>query len=58
MQEHPVELAKYYDEQGADELVFLDISASFEGRQTMVEVVKKRLQNLRFHLRWEAEFAR
>jgi len=37
----PVELAKYYDEQGADELVFLDISASFEGRQTMVEVVKK-----------------
>lgn len=37
----PVELAKYYDEQGADELVFLDISASYEGRQTMVDVVKK-----------------
>ena len=36
----PVELARYYDEQGADELVFLDISASVEGRQTMVEVVK------------------
>lgn len=37
----PVELAKYYDEQGADELVFLDISASVEGRKTMVEVVKQ-----------------
>lgn len=37
----PVELAKFYDEQGADELVFLDISASHEGRKTMVEVVEK-----------------
>lgn len=37
----PVELAKFYDEQGADELVFLDISASYEGRKTMVEVVEK-----------------
>lgn len=36
----PVELARFYDEQGADELVFLDISASVEGRATMVEVVK------------------
>jgi imidazole glycerol-phosphate synthase subunit HisF len=36
----PVELARFYDEQGADELVFLDISASHEGRQTMVDVVK------------------
>ena len=36
----PVELARFYDEQGADELVFLDISASNEGRKTMVEVVK------------------
>ncbi len=36
----PVELARFYDEQGADELVFLDISASVEGRQTMVDVVK------------------
>lgn len=35
----PVELAKFYDEEGADELVFLDISASHEGRKTMVEVV-------------------
>ncbi|PPA70193.1 imidazole glycerol phosphate synthase subunit HisF [Jeotgalibacillus proteolyticus] len=36
----PVELAKAYDEQGADELVFLDISASHEGRETMVDVVR------------------
>lgn len=36
----PVELARVYDEEGADELVFLDISASHEGRKTMVEVVK------------------
>ncbi|HEX7056341.1 MAG TPA: imidazole glycerol phosphate synthase subunit HisF [Bacilli bacterium] len=37
----PVELAALYDREGADELVFLDISASHEGRETMVEVVKK-----------------
>ena len=37
----PVALAKYYDEQGADELVFLDISASHEGRATMVDVVRE-----------------
>lgn len=36
----PVELARLYDEQGADELVFLDISASVEGRKTMIDVVK------------------
>ncbi|WP_214817107.1 imidazole glycerol phosphate synthase subunit HisF [Exiguobacterium sp. s131] len=35
----PVEIAKYYDESGADELVFLDITASTERRQTMLEVV-------------------
>ncbi|MBD3922674.1 imidazole glycerol phosphate synthase subunit HisF [Paenibacillus sp. PR3] len=37
----PVELAATYDREGADELVFLDISASVEGRATMVEVVKR-----------------
>ncbi|SFE93630.1 imidazole glycerol phosphate synthase subunit HisF [Alteribacillus iranensis] len=37
----PVELASFYDNQGADELVFLDISASHEGRKTMVEVVNE-----------------
>lgn len=37
----PVELASYYDQEGADELVFLDISASHEGRETMVDVVER-----------------
>lgn len=37
----PVELATYYDQEGADELVFLDISASHEGRKTMVDVVEQ-----------------
>ena len=37
----PVELASFYDKEGADELVFLDISASHEGRKTMVHVVEK-----------------
>lgn len=35
----PVEQAKIYNDAGADELVFLDISASVEGRETMVNVV-------------------
>jgi imidazole glycerol-phosphate synthase subunit HisF len=35
----PVELAALYDHQGADELTFLDISASHEGRATTLEVV-------------------
>jgi imidazole glycerol-phosphate synthase subunit HisF len=37
----PVELAARYDEEGADELVFYDITASAEGRDTMVEVVAR-----------------
>ena len=37
----PVELATFYDQEGADELVFLDISASHEGRKTMVDVVEQ-----------------
>ncbi len=37
----PVELAAAYDAQGADELVFLDISASHEGRRTMLDVVER-----------------
>lgn len=37
----PVELATFYDKEGADELVFLDISASHEGRKTMVDVVER-----------------
>ncbi len=37
----PVEIAKQYELQGADELCFLDITASFEGRETMREVVAR-----------------
>jgi len=37
----PVECAKEYDRQGADELVFLDITASSDGRATMVSVVER-----------------
>ena len=37
----PVELAKLYDAEGADELTFLDISASHEGRATTMEIVSR-----------------
>ena len=37
----PVEHGKAYSEQGADELVFLDITASFEGRKTFTEMVTR-----------------
>jgi len=42
----PVELAKKYSEEGADELVFLDISASHEGRKTMVDVIERTAANI------------
>jgi imidazole glycerol-phosphate synthase subunit HisF len=42
----PVEAAQAYDAQGADELVFLDISASHEGRQTMLEVVRRTAEGI------------
>jgi imidazole glycerol-phosphate synthase subunit HisF len=37
----PVELGSFYDAEGADELTFLDISASVEGRETTLEVVRR-----------------
>jgi len=37
----PVENAKIYNDEGADELVFLDITASYEKRKTMVDVVRE-----------------
>ena len=37
----PVEIAKFYNNEGADELVFLDITASNQGRKTMIDVVKR-----------------
>jgi cyclase len=37
----PVEVARRYEQEGADELVFLDISASHEGREILLEVVRR-----------------
>ncbi len=37
----PVEIARRYDEEGADELVFLDIRASTDNRETMIDVVRR-----------------
>jgi len=42
----PVELGAQYSEQGADELVYLDITASHEGRKTFTELVKKVAANI------------
>lgn len=42
----PVEQAIAYDKQGADELVFLDISASLEGKETIFDVVEKTAKNI------------
>lgn len=42
----PAELAHWYDDQGADEVVFLDIGASPEGRETMFEVVERTAEQL------------
>jgi cyclase len=37
----PVEMAQHYEKEGADELAFLDISATLEGRKTFVDLVQK-----------------
>jgi cyclase len=42
----PVELAGFYDREGADEVVFLDITASHEGRETMLEVARSTAENV------------
>jgi cyclase len=42
----PVELAERYDAQGADELVFLDITASHESRDTVVELARRTADNV------------
>lgn len=42
----PVELAAAYAEQGADELVFLDIAATHEGRKTFVDLVERIARNI------------
>ena len=42
----PVELGKQYSEQGADELVYLDITASHEGRKTFLDLVRNVAANI------------
>lgn len=42
----PVELAQYYSQNGADELVFLDITATVEKRKTLIELVKRIASNI------------
>ena len=42
----PVELGRTYSEQGADELVYLDITASHEGRKTFTDLVKRVAANI------------
>lgn len=42
----PVELGRAYSEQGADELVYLDITASHEGRKTFTDLVQRVAANI------------
>src|SRR5271157_610834 len=42
----PVENAIYYNDEGADELIFLDITASHEKRSTMIEVARRVAQRI------------
>ena len=42
----PVEIATFYSQQGADEIVFLDITATYENRQTIADVVRRPAQQV------------
>ncbi|HDQ45735.1 MAG TPA: imidazole glycerol phosphate synthase subunit HisF [bacterium] len=42
----PIEQARFYDAQGADEIVFLDITASHERRSTLIDVVRKTAESV------------
>ena len=53
----PVEIAKAYDAAGADEIVFLDITASSDNRSTWWIWCVGWRQMFLFHLRWEEAFA-
>lgn len=46
----PVELAAFYDRSGADELFFLDITASLEGREALLEVVQRAAREIKMPL--------
>lgn len=42
----PVEIAEFYNNEGADEIVFLDITATHEGRKTMIDVVRRTAEKI------------
>ena len=42
----PVENAKVYDEQGADEIAFLDITASYEKRDILIDIVRRTAEEI------------
>lgn len=42
----PVQLATYYSQQGADEIVFLDITATYEARKTVADVVRETVKQV------------
>lgn len=42
----PVEIAEFYNKEGADEIMFLDITATSDGRKTMIDVVKKTAEKI------------
>ena len=50
----PTGLAEYYSENGADELVFYDITASFEGRELFTDILTKVARRIFIRLRSEA----
>lgn len=52
----PVEIAEAYNEAGADEIVFLDITATHEGRKTIIDVVEKQRLKYLFLLRLAGDF--
>lgn len=53
----PVELAEFYDSEGADEVVFLDITASHERRKTVVELASRTAEKSLYHTQLEAVLA-
>ena len=54
----PVELAERYDAEGADELVFLDITASHEQRETIVELARRTTSSMICRPSWLALMSR
>ena len=54
----PVLSAEEYNKQGADEIVFYDITASFEGRGVFLDVVRETAKKYLYRLQWAEELKR